>query len=333
LGGEILLRMPPGLKRLTIPLVGACGVAIGSLVAPTFAAFSGTTENSGNTLSAAADWVAPSASASVIRKSAGGIPGFIKQGGTYYIYANLSDAGNPASGISTASANVSTITSGQTAATLSPGSWTVGGASYNYRSALLTANSVLVDGSKSFSVTMTDAASNSATQNGLTVIVDNIVPAGSDIQTENLSGGENGRPEPGDKVIYSFTERIEPESIVAGWSGGSTNVTVRILDNSANDQVQIWNDVNGAQLALGVINTGGNYVSSTSTFGASGTRSTMVQSNTVIIITLGTLNSGTTRSNNLDTLMWTPSAVATDLAGNNCDVSVVNELGALDPDF
>lgn len=82
-----------------------------------------------------------------------------------------------------------------------------------------------------------------------------------------------------------------------------------------------------------MINTGGNYVSSTSTFGASGTRSTMVRSNTVITIMLGTLNSGAIRSNNLDTLLWTPSSVATDLAGNNCDVSVVTELGVGDPDF
>jgi hypothetical protein len=327
------VRMPPGLRRLAIPLVGACGVAIGSLVAPTFAAFSGTTENSGNTLSAAADWVAPSASASVVRKGAGGVPGFIKQGGTYYVYANVSDAGNPASGTSTVVANVSTITSGQTAVTLSSGSWTVDALSYNFRSAQLTADAVLVDGSKSFSLTMTDAASNSATQSGFTVTVDNIVPAGSDVQTENVSGGENGRPEAGDKVIYTFTERMEPESILAGWTGASTSVTVRIVDNSTNDLVQIWNDVNGTQLPLGQINTQGNYVLATATFGASGTRSTMLQSNAVITITLGTLNSGTTRSNNLDTQLWTPSSAATDLAGNNCDVSVVTELGVLDPDF
>ncbi|HZA26891.1 MAG TPA: hypothetical protein VE915_04470 [Actinomycetota bacterium] len=62
--------------------------------------------------------------------------------------------------------------------------------------------------------------------------MDDIVPAGSGIQTENVSGGENGRPELGDKVIYTFTERIEPESIVAGWTGASTNVTVRIVDTA-----------------------------------------------------------------------------------------------------
>jgi hypothetical protein len=326
--------MPPGLKRLTIPLVGACGVAIGSLVAPTFAAFSGTTENSGNTLNAAADWVAPSASASVIRKSAGGLPGFIKQGGTYYVYANLSDAGNPASGISTATANVSTITSGQTAVLLSSGSWTVDGVSHNYRSAPLTADAVLVDGSKSYTLTMADTVGNSETQSGLSVVVDNIVPAGSDIQTENVSGGTNGRAELGDKVIYTFTERIEPDSVLASWEGSSTNVVLRFNNNGGNDLVQIWNSSNSSQLPLGQINTQGDYISGSITFGATGTHSTMVQSGSTIAITLGTVSDASKlRTHGLDTQLWTPSSGATDLAGNNCDISLVTELGDLDPDF
>lgn len=326
--------MPPGLRRLTIPLVGACGVAIGSLVAPTFAAFSGTTENSGNSLTAAADWVAPSASASVIRKSGGGLPGFIKQGGMYYVYANISDAGNPASGTSTVTANVSTITSGQTAVALSTGSWTVDGASYNYRSAQHTADAVLVDGSKSFSLTMTDAASNTATQNGFTVTVDNIVPAGSDIQTVNVSGGTNGRAELGDKVIYTFTERIEPDSVLAGWDGNSTNVVLRFNNSGGNDLVQIWSASNLSQLPLGQINTQGDYISASITFGASGTPSTMVQSGSTITITLGTVSDASKlKTHGVDAQLWTPSSAATDLAGNNCDVSVVTELGLSDPDF
>lgn len=326
--------MPPGLRRLTIPLVGACGVAIGSLVAPTFAAFSGTTENSGNSLTAAADWVAPSASASVVRKGAGGVPGFIKQGGTYYVYANVSDAGNPASGTSTVVANVSNITSGQTAVTLSPGSWTVNGVSYNFRSALLTANAVLVDGSKSYTLTMTDGGGNSRTQTGFSVEVDNVVPAGSDVQTENVSGGTNGRAELGDKVIYTFTERIEPDSVLAGWDGSSTNVVLRFNNNSVNDLVQIWTASNSSQLPLGQINTQGDYISASITFGASGTPSTMVQSGSTITITLGTVSDASKlRTHGLDTQLWTPSSAATDLAGNNCDVSLVTEVGDLDPDF
>ena len=69
----------------------------------------------------------------------GGVGGFIKKGGTYYVYANVTDTGNPASGVSTVNANVSAITSGSTAATLTAGTFTVDGVSYNRRSASLTA--------------------------------------------------------------------------------------------------------------------------------------------------------------------------------------------------
>jgi hypothetical protein len=232
---------------------------------------------------------------------------------------------------------VSSITSGQTAAALSSGSWTVDGVSYDYQSAQLTANAVLVDESKSYTVTMTDAAGNSRTQNGFSVVVDNVVPAGSDIQTENVSGGTQGRPELGDKVAYTFTERIEPGSILGGWNGSSTNVVLEFLNNGAgvnnNDLVQIWNAANSSQLPLGQIETQGNYVSANVTFGASGTPSTMVQTGNVITITLGTASSTSVLTNGADTQLWTPSSVATDLAGNNCDVSIVTELGVLDPDF
>jgi hypothetical protein len=327
-----------GLRRLRLPLVWACGVAVGSLVAPTFAAFSGTTQNDGSSVAAHPDWVAPSATASVIRKSAGGLPGFIKQGGTYYVYASVSDSGNPASGVSTVTANVSSITSGQTATALSIGSWTVDNVSYNYRSAQLTANAVLVGGSKTYALTMTDAGGNSQTQSGFSVVVDNIVPAGTDIQTENVSGGTQGRPELGDTVMYTFTERIEPDSLLGGWNGGSTNVVLRFLNGggggaAANDLVQIWNAANTSQLPLGEIQTRGNYVSDDVTFGASGTPSTMVQIGSVVTITLGTASSTSVLTNGTDTQLWTPSSVATDLAGNNCDVSVVTELGVADPDF
>ena len=103
----------------------------------------------GSTASASilVDTVAPSVTAAAIAKTQGGTAGFIKQGGTYYVYANVTDGG---SGVATATANVSTVTTGQTAAALSSGSFTVGGVTYNYRSAQLTANATLTAGAKAF---------------------------------------------------------------------------------------------------------------------------------------------------------------------------------------
>ncbi|HYH28224.1 MAG TPA: hypothetical protein VEA19_05565 [Actinomycetota bacterium] len=314
--------------------VWAMGALIGSLAVPTFAAFSSSASSSGNRYVTATDWTPPSVTSAVIAKSAGGVPGYIKQGGTYHVYALVSDTGNPASGTSSVTANVSNVTSGSASVAMSSGSFTIGGVTYNYRSAQLTADAGLTHGAKTFSITATDGASNSATVSGYSVSVDNVVPAGTDIQTQNTSGGTNGHAELGDRIVYTYTEQMEPVSILAGWSGSSTNVVVRINNNTINDVVQIWNSSNSTQLALGQINTQGNYVKGDVTFGASGTPSTITQSGATITITLGTVsNTSDINTNSLDTLLWTPSAASTDRAGNPCDVQTVTELGVLDPDF
>ena len=113
------------------------------------------------------------------------LPGFIRQGGTYYVYANVTDGGCAPSGIATVRANVSTVTTGSTAVALSAGAFTVGGVAYNYRSASLTANGTLTAGAKAYTITSTDNAANGQTQTGYSVTVDNTRPTGSNVQTAN----------------------------------------------------------------------------------------------------------------------------------------------------
>ena len=125
----------PPTVSVTIPagtLLGAHTVfAVGSL---------------GSTASAAitvVDTTPPVVSAAVINKTSGDRPGFVKQGGTYFVYANANDtAGTTGTHVvSTVTANVTNITTGSTAVALTTtgGPWTVGGVSYAYRSASLTA--------------------------------------------------------------------------------------------------------------------------------------------------------------------------------------------------
>src|SRR4051812_5307557 len=111
-------------------------------------------------VSSAADWTAPSVGGSVIANTSSG-PG-VKQGGTYNVYANASDTGNPASGVSTVRANVTNVTTGQTNVTLSAcaSSCTVGAVTYAYKSVQLTANAALAAGSVNYTVTATDVAGN-----------------------------------------------------------------------------------------------------------------------------------------------------------------------------
>ncbi|HEY6729745.1 MAG TPA: hypothetical protein VI039_01840 [Solirubrobacterales bacterium] len=320
------------LRRLALALLAAL-LSFATTAGVVWALYTSNATSNGNELVAAADWVAPSASASVIGKSQGGVPGYIKQGGTYLVYANVSDSGGPASGIASVSANASTVTTGQSAAALSSGSFSIGGVAYSHRSGTLTANASLAAGTYSYTLTSKDLANNSRTQSGYTVIVDNTAPTAADIQTTAKSGGTAGRPELGDTITYTFSEPIDPTSILANWNGDATSVVVRIT-NTTGDPLTVYNAANTTQLPLGSVNLGRNdYVTANATFGASGTASTMVLSGNAITITLGTVSSGPTTASTTGTMSWTPSASAYDRAGNAATTTARSETGTADREF
>jgi uncharacterized repeat protein (TIGR01451 family) len=104
------------------------------------------------------DAAPPAISRAVAARTDGSSPGTIRQGGDYYIHAQVTDAS-----LSTVTANTSGFDTGVTAASLSAtgGPWTVGGLSYSHRSALLTANTPLTTGaSYNYTVTATDTPGN-----------------------------------------------------------------------------------------------------------------------------------------------------------------------------
>jgi hypothetical protein len=154
---------------IVLPLL--LGVGVGTA----WAAFNSVTSNGPNSFSAASDTTAPTAGTTTGARSSGaGTVGQIRQGTGYYIYANVNDA-SPSSGISSVTANLSTFDTGVTAAALTTtgGPWTVGGTTYSYRTALLTANTPLTTGQTySYSLTMTDVAANSRTTGGFLVTVE-----------------------------------------------------------------------------------------------------------------------------------------------------------------
>jgi hypothetical protein len=301
-----------------------------------------------STFTAAPDWVAPQASASVIAKATGYLAGAIKQGGTYYVYANVTDSGSPPSGIATETADASSTTSGASNTTLTAGSWSVNGVTYNYRSALLTAANPLSAGSKSFSVTSTDVAGNNRVQTGYTVTVDNTAPTATDVQTTNVGGGTAGKAQLGDTITFTFSEQIDPQSILSGWTGASTSVVVRLIDGGctlvlcSDDSFQIWNAANTSQLPFGTVDLNridyngdgiGLGTESTITFGASGTASTMVQSGSSITITLGTASATANTAGGNGTMAWDSTTTPYDAAGNVATGNNPNEGGGNDKEF
>jgi hypothetical protein len=143
--------------------------------------------SAGASFTATADSTAPAVTAAVIANSSPSTVGFVKPGGAYILYANASDAG----GIATLTANVSTLTSAQTALALTACSCTVGGVAYGYKTASQTAGAAIAAGATSFTVTATDKAANS-TMNSYSATVDNAGPTVSGVAIANMTTNAAG---------------------------------------------------------------------------------------------------------------------------------------------
>ena len=133
------------------------------------------------------------------------------------------------------------------------------------------------------------------------------------------NAGINGRLDLGDTLALSTSSPLLPGSVLAGWSGSSTNVVVRVNDagGGARDTLTIWDSTNSTQLALGTVNLDEkDWASGNVTFGLTGTPSTIVQTGSTITVTLGTVSDatklGTAKKGDM---FWTPGVGATDSRG------------------
>jgi hypothetical protein len=338
----------PARRPVARGLAAAISVALlAQTVGVALAAFGGQTSNGGNRIAAAADFRPPVVTAVAVGKSVGGATGFVKQGGGYHVYANVdADTGNPASGIASVTADVRNLTTGATTLPLVAGSYSADGVSYGYRSATTqTANAVLAEGAKEFSVTATDVAANANSSNG-SASVDNTLPLAADVQTTNA--GTASLAEQGDTLRLTFSEPIEPQSIQSGWNGTATNVVVRLVDAAllglGADALQIYNAANTAALPLGEIQLGrsdyiGVGLSGNVRFGATGTPSTMTFAGNTLVVTLGTYGStflvdpSRTTAGGTGTMIWTPVSTPYDRAQNQLSTTAATESGAADRDF
>jgi hypothetical protein len=322
---RVNVSRPRKAKWAVLTAVTALALAAAT-VGVTFGAFAGQTAAAGNNITAMPDFRGPTISETAIGKSAGFATGYIRTGAVYRIYASVTDVGTPPSGVATVTANVNNVTTGQTAVAMVAGSYTVGGKTYNYRSAQLTAGT-LPNGPLGFTISATDAAGNASSTNG-NVTVDSTAPAASNI---SASGGVAGRPEIGDVLTLTTTEALDTFRILSTWDGTATTVRVNFLNNAGGDRVEIRDSTGATILPFGTINlTRTDFVTATVTFSAA----TMTQVNNAITITLGGTITGTpgTAGGN-GQMVWTPSATATDRAGNAMPTTAFNEPNPNDRDF
>jgi hypothetical protein len=168
--------------------------------------------------------------------------------------------------------------------------------------------------------------------------IDNTAVRGSDVQAINKTGGTLGRVEAGDKIVLTYSELMKASTLIPGWTGTSAaTVYVRLVDIGGVESIGLTaNPAGTSATGLGSIAPSGNYIRSnkTATFTSTAVLTTATGGGSVVTITLGTLSGNATRTyNTAVAVKWTPSATATDLAGNPCSAAVVTETGTLDRDF
>jgi signal peptidase I len=333
--------LAPGV-RLPLALLVVTATAVPATEdGPVSAAFRNTTGNPANSFAARPDWVPPDAGAVTVAKTKNGyLTGYVAPSGTYRVYANVTDTGNPASGTASVRADTSQLTSGATTTALSsPSSTDVGGTTYNYSIPVgspLTVGSTVSEGSKPWTLTMTDVAGFSRTRN-YDVTVDGTKPTAVDVQAINASGTP-GKPDAGDTFTWTYSERIDPYSILSGWTGAAQPVLFVIDKVTATNVISVWIAQGGnkyAQLPLGTVDTDKQrYVQTADYVWLSGT---MTQSGNAINVVLGSVSSGALNTS-VDTspspLTWTPNGAVYDAAGNTLgSVAPGTESGASDLDF
>jgi hypothetical protein len=149
---------------------------------------------------------------------------------------------------------------------------------------------------------------------------------------------------------------MDPNSILPGWDGSTTNVVVRVYDGDIlldilggnNDTLQVFNATNSGSPLLGTVNLGRqDYVTGLlggnvryGDFGGADVPSTMTMSadKKTVTVVLGTYNpillgAVRTTAGGTGTMYWTPTATPDDLAGNPLSTAPATESGTVDRDF
>ena len=282
------------------------------------AAFSAMTTNGPNGFVAAADWEPPHVTRTIVAKTPGYLGGKIRQGGQFFVYGQIDDGGNPPTGVGTVTTDVSAFSTGGTAVAMVAGAFSVEGVLYNYRSAMRGVTNPLAAGIRTYSFTMADVAAppNSQTQTGFTVTVDNTAPLPVSWTATNKAGGVVGRAEQGDVVTYTWSEPVDPESLIAGWNGGSpTTVTARISFNGGgNGRFRLRNAAGATTLPLGTVYLQRNYVTATTMFPNS--TITMLGNTVTVVLGAPAVPANIVTVTIASTPTWTPNAAAYDAAGN-----------------
>jgi hypothetical protein len=281
------------------------------------AAFTASAQNAGASFATAGDWVAPAlaitapasgASTSDKTPTISGTAG--NSGGdsstiTVRIYSGTSAGGTP---VQTKTTTRLATLWGTTASTLADGTYTV-------------------------QASQADGSGNTGTSDEVTFTVDTVAPTSTGIAAANKGGAGTtaGKLDAGDTITFTFSEPVDPATILSGWNGSSTAVQVRFTNSSSNDTFTVLSSTGATTVKLGTVTTGGNYVTTTTTIGSS----TVVRSSDgrSIVVTLGTPSSVSSAAVGAKNMSWALAAGPKDLAGNALATPATRAETDTDVDF
>ena len=230
-------RAPVAVGAVLLIVAALTGVSLlvpGVSTGLTSALFSGSEPVDGNTFTTVPDWTAPTTTSATLLNDVGN-NGYLRQGSAYEACANVTDQGNPPSGVDTVTEDLavagSVITTGASSVPLSGGSFTCDGQSFNYKTGTQTADASIPEGPRTFQVTATDVEAHQASS-VWSVIIDNTRATPTAFATTNIE--TSGILESGDAFTVTTSEStIDLDRIVQGWDGSplSTGVELKVFNN------------------------------------------------------------------------------------------------------
>ncbi|WP_344147324.1 Ig-like domain-containing protein [Nocardioides koreensis] len=184
------------------------------------------------------------------------------------------------------------------------------------------------NGSYDLRAVMTLANGATVTSSTVTVNVANLKAV--DVQ----AGNQNGTVASGDTLTLTYSTKVDLASIKAGWTGGSTSVSMAFRDKTdagagtGMDRID-FTDANLGQVVFAQDYVAAGGVTMTGTMTAAD-----VNGATVITVALGTLTGATKVATAAGAMTWTPSTAVKDFyLQGACAAGAVTESGAADSDF
>ncbi|HET8949162.1 MAG TPA: Ig-like domain-containing protein [Solirubrobacteraceae bacterium] len=189
------------------------------------------------------------------------------------------------------------------------------------------------DGAYDLRAVSVDTLGNQSTSATVTAYVNNLGPTGTDVQGTN--GGVNDKLDTGDTVVFTYSEAINPSSILAGWTTGTAAIRVRVNNTGGSDSMEFYDAANTTPLGLLAAGTALSinidHVTAPTLFNG-----TIARSGSTVTVTIGSLISGAVTANpkGKNAMVWQTNSQATSLAtGKPVLPQTITESGASDIDF